>query len=136
MCIRDSALAIPSPLPIETEGIEIVATQDSPYNTLFVIDYPYAGERRLQFNDRCESGLTPCRGAAYRGARLPSPVRDEPAPQSGYALRTTPRPARLDRQAGFHQRKHVFVCFALLLCKQRQELYQSRRLLKNQCYNV
>ncbi len=51
------ALAVPSPLPIETEGIGIVATQDSPYNTLFVIDYPYAGERRLQFNNRCESGF-------------------------------------------------------------------------------
>ena len=53
------AFAVPAPLPIDTYNKKLIATQDSPYNTLFIIDSDsYGGtERILQFNDRDESGF-------------------------------------------------------------------------------
>ena len=49
---------VPSPLTFETEyGYKLVATEDSEYNTLYVIDYTSQGQRLLQFNNRRESGF-------------------------------------------------------------------------------
>ncbi len=49
------AYALKLPYTIHSEGINILATEDSPYNTLYVIDR--GNERTLQFNDRQESGF-------------------------------------------------------------------------------
>ncbi|MDZ7814979.1 MAG: fused MFS/spermidine synthase [Planctomycetota bacterium] len=53
------ALASTAPPPVKLDGKELIARMDSPYNTLFVLDSGTGAlaERRLQFNDRAESGI-------------------------------------------------------------------------------
>ncbi|GAB4155176.1 MAG: fused MFS/spermidine synthase [Planctomycetota bacterium] len=54
--ITTVACLISAPLSFKSAGAEVLATSDSPYNTLFVVDSS-DGERKLQFNERSESGF-------------------------------------------------------------------------------
>ncbi len=56
LVVAAGAFAIPAPLSVSDDAGKVLVTSDSPYNTLFVIDYEN-GERNLQFNDRRESGF-------------------------------------------------------------------------------